>query len=265
MHRSRVTMAYKKLGFFALAAGPTRIGWLIFGMLLPGLFTALSASAISGTFDMSGIVTATTTTNTWQSDVFPNTADMFTLSAGSGSFVGENGQNTIDNMNSGSEPVGVAFAPQPFIVFDVVTGLPALDINFIAAGIGGSAGCGATPAVTTPPQTCTPVIPGVVSPFTFSNNPPPSAIQSSVQFIVTGVTSDGLSTWDGIFTSQFPVPYQTVLAAFAPGGSGSVTNSYSATITVTPIPTVPEPMSLSLIGIGLVGLGVLRRRQRTIE
>lgn len=242
----------------------TRSGWLIFGALLPGLFTTLSAAALSGSFNMSGILTATATTNTWNSDLLPNASQMFTLSGGTGSFAGENGQNGVFNMNNATEPVdGTTFAAQPFIMFDVVTGLPILDINFIPAGIGGSAGCSASPAVTTPPQTCTPAITGG-SPFTFTNNPPPSAIQSTAGFVFMGVTSDGLSTWRAVFTSQFSTPFQTVLAAFAPGGSGSVTNTYSATVTVTPIPGTPEPAAAYMLapGLGLLLLSLKLKKYR---
>ncbi len=131
-------------------------GRIILGAILPGLFTTLSAAALSGTFNLSGILTATTTANTWNSDQAPNLSQMFTLSGGTGSFATENGQDMIDNMNNTTEPVGSTFTPQPFISFLVVPGLPVLDVNFIAAGIGGTAGCSASPAVTTPPQTCTP-------------------------------------------------------------------------------------------------------------
>jgi len=224
---------------------------------------SLSAAPITGAFNLSGIVTATPTTITWQSDLLPNDAQMFTLSGGTGSFSGEDGQNTIDDLSNTTEPVGAAFANTPFIAFDVIPGV-VLDINFIFAGTGGSAGCTETPAVTTPPQTCTPTNAGG-SPFTFSNDPPPNNIQSTAQFVFTGVTSDGKSDWVGIFNAPFPdEPFQDVLAAFSPGGSGSVTDTFSGTITVTPIPTssTPEvsPAILLATGLGLMLLSLGSKR-----
>jgi len=123
------------------------VGKLTLTMCAVAAMTAatLPAAAISGTFSMSGLITVSPTTITWASDVSPNAANMFTLSAGTGSFASENGQNGIDNLNIAAEPVGTTFAQTPFIVFDVAPGMPSLDINFIAAGIDGSAGCSATP------------------------------------------------------------------------------------------------------------------------
>src|ERR1017187_4885392 len=148
------------------------------------------ASPLSGTFNMTGTVTVTPTLIEWNSDISPFTAQMFSLSAGTGSFSGENGQNAVENLTLLTEPIGVFFAPDPFISFDVVPGLPGLSINFIFAGAGGSAGCALpTPAVG---QTCTPANPGG-SPFTFINNNPPTAIQSQAQWVFDGVSSDGAS------------------------------------------------------------------------
>ena len=53
-----------------------------------------AASPIFGTFNMTGTINVTATTITWNSDVGPSfTANMFTLSGGTSSFSGENGQN----------------------------------------------------------------------------------------------------------------------------------------------------------------------------
>jgi hypothetical protein len=236
-----------------------RIGLLFLGVIVPGLLTTLSASAISGTFNMSGTLTATATTLTWQSDMAGFAADMFTTTGGAGSFVGENGQNTVDNLNIAVEPVGTTFANTPFIVFDVVPGLPVLDINFISPGAGGSAGCTAAPAV---PQTCTPTNLGG-SPFTFSNLQGKMGIDTTASFVFSGVTSDGLSSWQAIFTSAFNTPFQTVLAAFAPGGSGSVTNTFAGTVTVTPLVTVPEssPGLMLASGLGLLLLSLTLKKK----
>jgi PEP-CTERM motif len=235
-----------------------RFGKLLSGitLLLGGLCYSAQASPIFGTFNMTGTVTVTLTTISWTSDQGPGFApDMFTLSAAAGSFVGENGQNGIANLNNGTEPVDTGFPPQLFITFDVLPGLPNLLINFVYSGDGGSADCGLPPAVG---QTCTPLVPGG-SPFTFKNDNPPSNIQSSAQWVFSGITSDGLSNWVGDFTSQFGTSFQNVLAAFAPGGPQFVTNSFSATITVTPIPE-PESASMMGIGLGLVGLAGIARK-----
>jgi hypothetical protein len=233
----------------------------LFGVILPGLCANLSAAPIAGTFNLAGTVTVTNTAINWNSDLAPTfLSQMFSLTAGAGSFAGENGQNGIDNLNIVADPVGSQFTNTPFIVFDVLAGLPVLDINFIFAGTGGSAGCSAGAAVTTPPQTCTPANAGG-SPFTFTNNPPPGLITSTAAFVFSGVTSDGLSSWVGIFTSQFTAPFQTVLAGFGPGGQ--ITNSYSGTIIVTPLPPVPEPGPMVLMGsgLGLLLMGVALRKR----
>jgi hypothetical protein len=241
---------------------------ILLGAILPGLSTSLSAAAIFGTFDMTGYVTVTATTMTFSSD---STTDpnMFTLAAGTGSFSTEDGQNTIENLNIATEPVGTSFGNTQFIVFDQTPGLPDLDINFIAAGQGGSAGCTEAPEVTTPPQSCTPSNPGG-SPFTFTNysnpSPPPPAVAGAT-WVVSGMTSDGLSTFTATFTSQFDEPFQDVLSAFAPGGSGSVGNTFSATasVTVTPIQSaVPEPASgfTTALGGGLVLVSLMLRKWR---
>ncbi len=140
--------------------------------------------------------------------------------------------------------------------------LPGLDINFIFQGIFGTAGCANPPAVG---QTCTPnppVTPGI-SPFNFTNISGTNGPQATASFAFSGVSSDGLSLWNGNFTSQFSVPLQQVLSQL--GTVGFVTNTYSATITVTPAPTVPEPGPLALMSIGLALMIVsfqVRRRRR---
>jgi hypothetical protein len=216
-----------------------------------------SAGPITGSFNMSGTVTVTASTIDWNSDVSPFTSQMFSLSSGAGSFSGVNGQNTIENLSIVSEPVGTSFPGVTFISFGA-SGLPALLLTEIYSGTGGTAGCSAAPAIN---ETCTIANPPFGSPFTFTDDPPPSALQSDAKFVFSGVTADGTADWTAIFTSQFSQSYQTVLAAFAPGGSGTVTNSYSGTVTFTPVPSsVPEPGTIMLTGLGFVGLALALRK-----
>jgi hypothetical protein len=214
------------------------------------------AGPITGTFNMNGEITVTATTITWNSEVTPNLANMFTLSAGAGAFATEDGQNEIATLLISSEPVQTTFTPSVLMTFLVSSGLPNLDVSFIYAGNGGSTGCTEAPAVN---ETCTPTNPGG-SPFTFTDD---SASTSDAKFVFAGVTSDGLSDWTAIFTSEFNQPYQTVLAGFDTGGSAS--DSYSATVTITAIPTnaVPEPASFLLGGLGAGVLLVSRKRRRS--
>jgi hypothetical protein len=215
---------------------------LLSGIVL-ALTIPLSASTI-GTFSMSGTVTVTDTTISWNSDLGPSFApEMFTLTAGAGIYAGEDGQNSVANLDETVEPVGPIFGPVPFITFNVASGVPGLELNHIFPGIDGTAGCADSPPA--PGQLCTPSVPGFTSPFNFQNT---SNGGSSASWVFSGVTTDGLA-WSGQFTSQFTVPFQTVLAAFAPGGSGSVTNSYSAA-EITVSGAVPEPSSVSMLGIG---------------
>jgi PEP-CTERM motif len=219
--------------------------------------TLAVAAPISGTFQMNGIVTATPTAFTW-AGVGGSPADVFSLSLGTGSFTTEDGTNTIQNLNNTTEPVGVPFPPQDFINFVVTPGLPALDVDFIPMGNGGAAGCSAPASGTVPPQTCTPPIPGG-SPVTFQNNDVNGTVTgSSATWTLSGVTSDGLSTWNAVFTSQFVgQSYQQVLATFAT--VGSVTASYSANVTVS---AIPEPTTLLLGGLGVL-FTLLRYRRRS--
>jgi hypothetical protein len=227
--------------------------------LLAGLTSTISTAApITGTFNIAGSITVTTQTISWTLDSAPFTPNKATLAGGgTGSFAGLGGTLvTIGSLDRTLQPTGVQFAPLTFITFDGAPSFPTLDINFIFPGIYSSAACLAAPAVG---QQCT-VTPD--SPFSFVNNPPPPPIgpDASASFVFQGVTSDGLENWRGIFTSQFTVPYQAVLASLA--ANGSVTNTFSATFTVVPNPNVPEASSVSLLGLGLglIGLSTKLRR-----
>ena len=225
--------------------------------LLATFLCGNALATIVGTFNIFGNVTITPTTITWTS--ITNTANQTTISSGglTGIYSGlGNTTATIHGLNAAVEPVGVTFPLQPFISFDANPALSSLLINFIFAGIYPSAQCGASPAAVG--QTCT--LPG--SPFNFVNNPPPAPAgpQATMTWAASGVTADGLDTWFGNFTSQFSTPFQTVLAGLA--NTGSITNTYSATITVeTASTSVPEPSTVTLMVLALMSmLFFLRRR-----
>jgi hypothetical protein len=227
-------------------------GSLLCGSVLPCAF----AGPIVGTFNLSGTITVdASSTITWKSDV-GEVPGMFTLTAGAGIYSLEDGQNSIVTLTNPPEIVGAAFEPpDPFIEFDVDTALSTLDIDYLYAGTGGTAGCTAAPNFSGT-QTCT--IAG--SPFTFINTP---AGTSTASFEFAGVSADGLYDWGGTFTSQFLAPFQTVVASFiADPATATITNSYSATVYVSPASPVSEPASYLLVGLGLIAFPAYRKFRR---
>jgi hypothetical protein len=139
-----------------------------------------------------------------------------------------------------------------FIVFPSASGLNPLNINMIYAGVDGTAGCALAPSAGPPPELCTPPLAGGgVSPFNFENNPPAANITSTASFAFSGAVASSTATWFANFTSQFTVPYQTVLAQLGPGGTGTVTDAYSATFSVAAPASVPETSTISMLGLGL--------------
>jgi hypothetical protein len=212
--------------------------------------TLVVAAPIFGTFSINGTITVGTSggvqTIGWLND--NGTVNQATVgSTGlSGSFAGLGGQTvTIRPLTNPPNVVDAAgFPAQLFITFDSAPALGSLLINFIYQGVNSSAACGAAPAVG---QTC--ALAG--SPFDFQNTPGGG---SRAGFVFSGTTPE--STWQGNFTSQFNVPYQTVLGQAA---TGSVTNTYSATFDVTPI---PEPGTIVTMWLGGLGLLLLSRYRR---
>jgi hypothetical protein len=241
-------MMWKRVGLWC--------GIFLFGGLLQH---ASAAGLLTGTFNVSGTINVTGfSTITWNSDQSPFTASMFTLSASNLSVGGvptasENGQNGIATLNNPPESVDSGgFTPTSFVTFLVAAGLPALDIDYIYPGTGGTAGCPPTTAAVN--ETCT--LAGSL--FTFTDD---SASTSDAKFDLSGITSDGLSSWNGIFTSQFNETYQSLLAGFGP--SSLLTNSFSGTVTITgnstPITSIPEPATWLLVGLGLCAVVVLHK------
>jgi hypothetical protein len=246
--------------------------------LLSGALSAsLQAIPISGTFTLVGTVTVTTTgLIEWTSNT--SVASQATISSGAtltGSFVGLGDQtvtiNTLTN-SSTQQPVNTPFpTPLDFINFTAEPTFPELVANFMPLGSGSAAQCSTNIALAAPNQTCTlngsttPAVPGG-SPFTLLNtetsvNQVPVCCTSSATWNISGVTSDGLSTWNGLFNATFDVPYQQVLANFVTNGFAEDAYSADITVTLTP-PKVPEPSTLGFMGAGVMLLWLGTRKWR---
>ena len=229
---------------FALAA------FALIALVAP---SAARADTTAGVFSISGDLTLTSTSMAWG-----GTATIASGPTGIYSALGDTSIGIVD-LSTATEPVGSTFTGTSFISFTGDPSLSSLLINYIDAGIDSDAECSATPAVG---QICTPSSPaGYLQAMNFENTALGSGIGSGMGWDLSGVSADGTETWDAAFTTQFGVPYQTILAAIA--STGSVFTSYSATITVTENPTTaPEPSTIALLGAGLLGLVAANRRKR---
>ena len=164
----------------------------------------------------------------------------------------------IQSLNETSEPVNTTFSLPNFLIFNPAgTVTPpeiALDLSFIFLGTQGQAQCLAAPAAG---QNCTPAIPSLVSPsnplglspFNLQNTPTGSEANFSVAGTARNLATGETSSFTGVISAEFNVPYQNYLPTIASGGS--ITNAYSATFTAT---TVPEPQTTALVLGGLLVL-----------
>ena len=233
------------------------------------LATSVSATPLFGTFTLDGTVIVTSSgLIEWVSNT--SVPSQATVSSGglSGSFVGLANQtvdiNTLTDA-PGQQPVGVPFTAFNFISFPSDPLFPTLQATFFSLGSGSAIQCSTNAALAAPNQTCTltstttPPVPGG-SPFTFLNttNGTGGCCSSSATWNLSGVTSDGLSNWSGLFNATFNEPFQTVLANFVT--NGQETDAYSGAFTVTISPPVPEPSTYVLMGSGLALLMLGRHR-----
>ena len=227
---------------------------LLVTLLLAGLCCfGLQASPISGSFQLDGSVTVSGTSISWSSQGGANTAF---LTGATGAYAAAN--NTFVNVATLTNPpetVGQSFTDTAFITFPSVPSLGALDINFIFPGVDGTAGCASTPPAAG--QVCTPPITQngstVPGPFNMQNISGSSGPQATITWAFAGDAISGGSvggTWNGNFTSQENVPFQTILSQLA--SSGSVNNTFSEATLVVAVSSVPEGGTFALVGLGLV-------------
>jgi PEP-CTERM motif-containing protein len=224
----------------------------------------VSASAITGSFSGDGFATVSfTNLNFCPNGQTPNGANQgtactattgnVTIAGGSGTFVTASGDlNTILSLNSTSEPIGSTVSVPGFVVFNPAPSTVTLTLTQVLPGSDTSTDCALAPANG---QTCTP--PG--SAFNLQNV---GANSSSAVFEAIGYATDGTpadnTLFSAIFSSQFNVPYQTVLTALS---ANDDTGNYSSSFSVS-VSTVPEPMSFWLLGAGLIGISLIRRKIR---
>ncbi len=152
------------------------------------------------------------------------------LAAGSGSFAGVSGNlNLIQSLNQVLEPTGTMVAIPNWMVFNPPVsaghGPISLVLTEVLPGSFSAGQCGQAAAAG---QICTPA----GSAFNFTNQ---TANSSTACFEIAGYAVDkktgNKTPLVAIFTSQFTISYQAVLAAIAAnGGAGNYSSSYSVAV-----------------------------------
>ena len=168
------------------------------------------------------------------------------------------------NVSFAGQPPNTSFLYPNFLTFPSDPDI-ALNLTFLSLGVDPLAQCVAPPATG---QLCTPAFASLVtpsnplglSPLNLENLPGGGSVAS---FAVAGqmlrISTGEISPYTGVYTTQFGVPYQFLLASMANGGS--VTGTYSATF-VTPVRDVPVPEPATLVLTAPAVFALYRRRRR---
>lgn len=78
----------------------------------------------------------------------------------------------------------------------------------------------------------------------------------------TATDGNGVSLWDGSFTTQVQLSINEIYTAIYGGGVGYVNSGYSGEFDLNFTPQVPEPASMLLLGLGFTAAAVRIRRRR---
>ncbi|MCE5310832.1 MAG: hypothetical protein LLG20_24590 [Acidobacteriales bacterium] len=218
------------------------------------LAAPVAAGPISGVLNITGDVTVTGTTMDWSP--LGGTSGIVVVGTSTGSFLGLGGTGVMLDLNSLSNPAGVAWPP--VLDFLTLSADPTLsfELQYINQGIYSDALCGAAPASG---QNCTPTFPPPKSPFNLTNL---TASSSQVSMTLGGIIYQSgipVSNFTGVYTAQFAgMNYQQVLQTLA--GAGSVNTTFSASFLAEPI---PEPATAFLIFGALAALPLVRRFRKS--